>query len=168
MTGAVILEKKELARVRGFLVDHALPFWGGEGQYANGCFVEQLDLDGTPNDPGFTRVRVQARQIFVFCHAQHSGLADAAETCCKGAEFLIRSAWLGPEKGWARRLDRQGTVIDDRFDFYEVSFALFSLGWYYRVSGDPRCLALAHATLDFLERRAAHPAGGFMHDWSGK
>jgi N-acylglucosamine 2-epimerase/mannose-6-phosphate isomerase len=167
MPAAISLEKEELTRVRRFLVDHALPFWGSEGHYANGCFVEQLDLDGTPHDPGFTRVRVQARQIYVFSHAHHSGLADAAETCRKGAEFLIRSAWLGPEQGWARRLDRQGKVIDARFDFYDVSFALFSLGWYYRISADPKCLALAHSTLDFLERHAAHPAGGFNHDWSG-
>jgi N-acylglucosamine 2-epimerase/mannose-6-phosphate isomerase len=168
MPGAVTLEKEELARVRRFLVDDALPFWAGEGHYANGCFVEQLDLKGVPNDPGFTRLRVQARQTYVFCHAHHSGLVDAAETCRKGAEFLIRSAWLGPEKGWARRVNRDGTVIDDRFDLYDVSFALFALGWYYRITDDPQCLALAHATLNYLECRAAHPAGGFIHDWSGE
>jgi N-acylglucosamine 2-epimerase/mannose-6-phosphate isomerase len=167
MAAAVSLAKTEVARARRFLADHALPFWGSEGHYANGCFVEQLDLQGMPIDPGFTRVRVQARQIYVFCHAHHVGLLDAAETCRKATEFLIRSAWLGPERGWARRLDRDGKLLDDRFDFYDVSFALFALGWYYRISADANCLALAHRTLDFLERRAAHPAGGFMHDWHG-
>lgn len=167
MAAAVSLGKAEIARARSFLVDHALPFWGGEGHYANGCFVEQLDLQGAPVDPGFTRTRVQARQIYVFCHAHHAGLVDAAETCRKGAEFLIRSAWLGGDSGWARRLDRDGAVLDDRFDFYDVSFALFALGWYYRISGETECLSLAHRTLDFLERRAAHPAGGFTHDWRG-
>ena len=166
--GIVTLQAGELARVRRFLVDQALPFWSGEGQYANGCFVEQLDLTGTPDDPGFTRVRVQARQLYVFSHAHYSRLANAAETCRKSAEFLIRSAWLGPEQGWARRIDRDGNMLDDRFDFYDVSFALFSLGWYYRISGDSTCVSLAHSTLDFLERRAAHPAGGFYHDWTGQ
>jgi mannose/cellobiose epimerase-like protein (N-acyl-D-glucosamine 2-epimerase family) len=167
MGAGVSLSSHELARVRSFLADQALPFWSSEGHYDNGCFVEQLDLQGTPHDPGFTRVRVQARQVYVFCHAHHSGLVDAAETCRKGVEFLIRSAWLGRDGGWARRLDRHGAVLDDRYDFYDVSFALFALGWYYRISGDPRSLSLAHQTIDFLERRAAHPAGGFDHDWLG-
>jgi mannose/cellobiose epimerase-like protein (N-acyl-D-glucosamine 2-epimerase family) len=167
MDAKVTLADNDIARVRSFLADQALPFWGSEGQYDNGCFVEQLDLQGRPVDPGFTRTRVQARQIYVFCHAHQAGLVDVAETWRKGVQFLIQSAWLGPDKGWARRLDRRGTVLDDRFDFYDVSFALFALGWYYRVSGDPESLSLAHQTLDFLERHAAHRGGGFMHDWTG-
>lgn len=154
----------DAARVRAYLVEHALPFWSSEGRYANGCFVEHLDLRGRPVDPGFTRVRVQARQIYVFAHAHHAGLIDAADIASRGIEFLTRSAWLGPSGGWARRLDRHGAVLDASFDFYDVSFALFAMGWYYRISGESDCLKRAHQTLDFLEQHAAHPGGGFVND----
>jgi len=151
-------------RVNRFLVQDALPFWSTAGSYDNGCFVEHLDLNGTPVDPGFTRTRVQARQIYVFCHAHVAGLMDAGDMCARAVEFFMKSAWLGPERGWAKLIDRQGAVLDGGFDFYDVSFALFALGWYYRLSGDPRCLALAHQTLDFLKKEVAHPAGGFLND----
>jgi len=154
----------DFMRVRQFLVRDALPFWSTHGAYPNGCFVEQLDLAGAPADPGFTRVRVQARQLYVFSHAHLSGLFACADLVHRSAEFLMRAAWLGPDRGWARRLRRDGTLLDAGFDFYDVAFALFALGWYYRVSGDPRCLARAHETLDFLEMHARHPSGGFIND----
>jgi mannose/cellobiose epimerase-like protein (N-acyl-D-glucosamine 2-epimerase family) len=153
-------------RARRFLADDALPFWSDTGFYDNGCFVEHLDLSGTPVDPGFTRTRVQARQIYVFCHAHLAGIFPANEMCERAAGFFMRSAWLGPERGWAKLIDREGGVKDGSYDFYDVSFALFAIGWYYRLSGDPRCLELAHATLDFLERHAGHPAGGFRNNES--
>lgn len=166
MSGAIILSDAHFAKVRQFLVEHALPFWASVGRYDNGCFVEHLDLSGNPVDPGYTRTRVQARQLYVFSHAHHTGLIDASDICPTSVDFLIGSAWLGDSEGWARRIDRQGVVLDPRFDFYDVSFALFALGWYYRISGDARCLDLAHRTLDFLEREAAHPTGGFFNDWT--
>ncbi len=154
----------DLDRVQRFLVNDALPFWGTVGTYDNGCFVEYLDLAGRPVDPGYTRIRAQARQIYVFSHAQHMGLMPASDRVARSVDFFIRSSWLGPDKGWARRITRHGEVVDGGYDLYDVSFALFALGWHYRVSRDPRCLALAHETLDFLHAHARHPLGGFHND----
>jgi N-acylglucosamine 2-epimerase/mannose-6-phosphate isomerase len=149
---------------QAYLADEALPFWSTLGAYPNGCFVEQLDLAGHPFDPGFTRVRVQARQIYAFSHAQEAGIFEASELCARAIEFFIRAAWLGPDRGWAKLIRRDGTLIDGSSDLYDISFALFALAWRYRVAPDPRCLAIAHATLDFLDRAMAHPAGGFHND----
>jgi mannose/cellobiose epimerase-like protein (N-acyl-D-glucosamine 2-epimerase family) len=147
-----------------YLAVQALPFWSTQGAYPNGCFVEHLDLAGRPADPGFTRVRVQARQIYVFSHAQVAGIFDASELGARATDFFLRAAWLGPERGWAKLIRRDGTLIDASSDLYDISFALFALAWRHRVAPDARLFAIAHATLDFLDRTMAHSAGGFHND----
>lgn len=154
----------DFTRVRTFLDQHALPFWSTTCTYENGCFVEQLDMSGKPVDPGFTRIRVQARQIYVFSHVQHVGLFASATHAEKAANFFMTHGWLGEDRGWARRITRTGELVDDTYDLYDVAFALFALGWYYRISGDKACLELAHKTLNFLEAKWAHPLGGFYND----
>lgn len=151
-------------RARAFLVDDALPFWSTQGAYENGCFVEHLDLSGRPVDPGYTRVRVQARQLYVFSHAQHAGLFAAPELAARATEFFIASAWQGPERGWARRIDRHGALVDGSSDLYDIAFALFALAWRHRVVPDPRLVELAHQTLDHLDRTLKHPQGGYAND----
>lgn len=153
-------------RAKEFLTDQALPFWSSVGAYPNGCFVECLDLQGRPVDPGFTRIRVQARQIYVFSHALHVGLYDAEDMCARATDFLIQSAWLGPELGWAKLIDRHGQLIDGSSDLYDISFALFALAWRYRISREQRLIEIAHQTLDFLDRNMRHPAGGYLNDAS--
>src|SRR5579862_9334279 len=83
---------------QAFLADEALPFWSTIGAYPNGCFVECLDLAGRPVDPGFTRLRVQARQIYVFSHAAIAGTFEGADLGARATEFFIRAAWLGPDR----------------------------------------------------------------------
>jgi mannose/cellobiose epimerase-like protein (N-acyl-D-glucosamine 2-epimerase family) len=151
-------------RARSFLVEEALPFWSSHGVYSNGCFVEHLDLTGHRVDPGFTRVRVQARQIYVFSHAQLTGVFSHPDLCARAVDFFIRSAWLGVDRGWAKLIRRDGTLIDGSSDLYDISFALFALAWRYRVVRDPRCLEIAHATLDYLDDKMKHPLGGYHND----
>jgi mannose/cellobiose epimerase-like protein (N-acyl-D-glucosamine 2-epimerase family) len=149
---------------RDFLVKEALPFWSTRGAYPNGCFVEHLDLSGAPVDPGFTRVRVQARQIYVFSQAELVGAFSDPELCARATDFFIKSAWLGRDRGWAKLITRDGALVDGTSDLYDVSFALFALAWRYRVAKDPRCLAIAHETLDFLNAQMKHPCGGYSND----
>jgi len=149
---------------RDFLVKHALPLWSTLGAYPNGCFVEHLDLAGAPVDPGFTRVRVQARQIYVFSHAELTGLFNEPELCERSVDFFIKSAWLGKDRGFAKLITRDGDLVDGSSDLYDIAFALFALAWRYRAARDPRCLAIAHETLDFLDARMRHPAGGYFND----
>ncbi len=151
-------------QVRRFLVDDALPFWSTIGRWPNGCFVEHLDRRGAPVDPGFSRVRLQARQIYVFSHAQEAGLFESQALCARSVDFLIRSAWLARERGWAKRISRDGAVIDADWDLYDIAFALFALAWRYRVTSDRRLLRIALETLDFLDAKARHPLGGFGND----
>ena len=63
-----------LPEVSTWMFDHALPLWATAGQDKSGRgFAELLDRTGRPLDPGFKRIRVQARQIYTFCHAVELG-----------------------------------------------------------------------------------------------
>jgi mannose/cellobiose epimerase-like protein (N-acyl-D-glucosamine 2-epimerase family) len=107
---------------------------------------------------------VQARQIYVFSHAQVTELFAQPDLCTGAVDFFIRSAWLGADRGWAKLIDRHGNLIDGSSDLYDISFALFALAWRYRAAGDPICLEIAHQTLDFLNRKMKHPLGGYYND----
>jgi N-acylglucosamine 2-epimerase/mannose-6-phosphate isomerase len=156
-----------LPEVDRWMFDQALPLWATAGQDAPGLgFVELLDQSGRPLDPGFKRIRVQARQVYTFCHAAELGWqGPAREAAANGINFIIEKAWL-PEGGWAERLTPQGEQMGAGLYAYEQAFVLFALGWYYRVTGDKSLVELAHRTLDVMHARLGHPEGlGFLtHD----
>ena len=63
--------------VRHWMFEQALPFWAEHGvDRMYGGYVEQLTLDGSDAAVDFKRVRVVARQIYVFSHAALLGRAD--------------------------------------------------------------------------------------------
>lgn len=144
-------------------LDAALEFWARDGvDRVNGGFVEQLARDGSNPDVAFKRVRVLCRQIYVFSHAAVLGRSGSLEIARHGYSFLTEHGWLGPERGWARRLGREGGVIDSTPDLYDLAFVLFALGWYYRATGEQDALLRARETVTFLDRHMRHPAGGFL------
>jgi N-acylglucosamine 2-epimerase/mannose-6-phosphate isomerase len=147
-----------------WLFDDALPFWAKHGvDRLNGGYVEHLRFDGTNPDVDFKRVRVIGRQIYAFSHAALLGWSDGVALARHGYDFLTAHAWLGPQGGWARRLDRKGGVKDPTPDLYDLAFVLFALGWFYRVTGEAGALAWAHRTVDFLNEHMRHPGGvGFV------
>lgn len=152
------------ADLRRWMFDVALPFWGREGVDPAGGYVEHFELDGRAHT-ATKRVRVICRQIYVFSHAAVLGWADGERLSAHGWRFLTGHAWLGPEEGWARLLDREGRVLDATPDLYDAAFALFACGWRHRASGDAEALAWAHRTLDHLDAHMRHPGGeGFLHE----
>ncbi len=151
-------------RVHDWMFNQALPFWAQHGvDRENGGFVERLNLEATRRYTDSKRIRVIGRQIYVFSHASLLGFNDGAKLAVAGYDFLISNAWLGPESGWARLVDAKGAVIDPTPDLYDNAFVLFSLGWYYRATGDRSVIEWAHRTLDFIEQYMRGPAGGFWH-----
>ncbi|MGE3141852.1 MAG: AGE family epimerase/isomerase [Hyphomonadaceae bacterium] len=152
--------------VRAWMFEAALPLWGEAGvDRVRGGFREELDLAGRPTSVDFKRVRVMARQIYVFSHAAVLGWKPGLALSAWGYAFLVEKAWLGADKGWARRLSASGAVIDPTPDLYDLAFVLFALSWRYRASGEADALARMHATLDFIEAHM-RPAGGigFLHE----
>lgn len=153
------------AEIRSWMFDAALPFWGSAGlDKEHGGFLEELTLDGAPADIPFKRVRVTCRQIYVFSHAAMLGWSEGEALAKYGYDYLVDKAWLGFDKGWARRLKRNGEVLDPTPDLYDIAFVLFALAWRYRQSKDADALERLHATLDFVDFHMRAPGGmGFVH-----
>lgn len=146
------MEEIDFERVRRWAFDIALPLWADCGvDRAFGGFEEELDFTGRSANVPFKRTRVAGRQIYVFSHSALLGWGRGAEIADQGVEFLIKSAWLGPDGGWARRVSRSGEVIDATADLYDLAFVLFGLSWHFRMSGAQRSRELAFATLQFVQ-----------------
>lgn len=151
--------------IRRWMFETALPFWSRNGvDFEHGGYVEAFDPSGRPVTE-FKRVRVICRQIYVFSHAAMLGFEGADALSEHGYRFLVDHAWQGDDLGWARRLDRDGNVLDGTPDLYDIAFSLFALAWRARCSGDKEPIAWAHKTLDHLDAHMRHPSGeGFLHE----
>src|SRR5580658_7448901 len=105
-----------LSDFRRWLFEDALPFWAHVGLDVPALgFREHLTLDGAPAEISYKRLRVQARQIYVFSHAALLGWPGGVDVARRGYDFIKRE---GAQKNgaWARTLGRNGGVIEDIAD----------------------------------------------------
>lgn len=143
-----------------------MPHWFRHGiDWARGGFAECLTLSGEADDPGFKRLRVQARQIYVFSHAaltdpDRARRAQWAHAAGHGFDFMVRHYWQGASRGWARAVTPEGKPFDASAEFYDQTFVLLACAWYYRALGWAGALADAAKTLDFLDRHLADTQNG--------
>lgn len=147
--------------VRRWLFDAALPRWAEAGRDPRGGFAETLGLDGGPTDNPVRRMRVQARQIYVYCHAaidDWDGPARAAAD--DGLDFLTTRYWH-PDGGFIFSLDGDGKPVNETRETYEQAFALNAFAWYHRAFGDTAVLDWARRVLDFLDGTLAADNGGY-------
>lgn len=145
----------------GWLFDHALPLWREAGHDRDaGGFHDRLDLDGRPVDLP-KRVRVQARQIYVFGQAGAMGWeGDWRGAIRAGLAFL--DAYRREDGLYRGTVARDGSVIDDAADLYDQAFVLFALAAAQRAFPDePGYEDRATALLTRLIERHAHADGGF-------
>jgi mannose/cellobiose epimerase-like protein (N-acyl-D-glucosamine 2-epimerase family) len=167
LTNAAVLLEREAAcahvALRAWLFESALPFWSTVGVDRSGSgFVEHLDLSAGPADVPYKRVRVQARQIFVFSRAHMFGWPGALKAATAGYGFLTRHA-RRPDGAWVRALGVKGDVLDPTADLYDLAFVLFALAWYARATGSAEALDHAYRTLDWVKRSMSSPTGGFYN-----
>jgi N-acylglucosamine 2-epimerase/mannose-6-phosphate isomerase len=157
------LDAADLARIRHWMFACTLPFWAETGlDLKHGGPVETLTPDGARSAGGnFKRTRVTCRQVYVYSHAELLGWTGARAAADCVYAFLTQRLWRGPDQGWPRTVDVRGDVLDPTPDLYDYAFALFALGWRYKVRRTTETLELAHLTLDLIEARFRHPAGGF-------
>jgi mannose-6-phosphate isomerase len=132
---------------------------------ASGSFQERLGFDGRPDLEARRRMRVQARQLYVFSEAAVRGWwAPARGVAEAGFNALVRDCWARDGKpGFLHSLTPQLEPFDLKRDAYDHAFGLFALAWVYKATGDARALSLAHAALDFMDAELADPVhGGFL------
>ena len=149
-----------------WMFQSALPWWAANGvDRANGGYVEQMTMDGHDAAIAFKRTRVTARQIYVFSHGYTLGFEKGSDLARHGVDFLVSKTWLGPDKGFARRLTREGALLDPTPDLYDLAFVLFAFSWFHMATKDRTARDWMHRTLDFIEGHLRHPSGaGFLHE----
>ncbi len=154
--------------LRDWMFNLALPFWSTvgldradpDGGFRGAC--EHLSLRGRPVDPGFKRMRVQARQLYVFSEAAARDAPGAAAIAAGLHRFISRRG-AATDGGWARLLDRDGGVLDATNDLYDLASVLFALAGFHRLTGEALALQQAERTLGFLRGRMARRSGGFAN-----
>src|SRR5262249_50336578 len=146
-----------------WLFEHALPLWWQRG-YDSGAraFHERLELDGSNTSPEPRRMRVQARQTFVYAMAGRMGWEGPwREAVDAGVDILLRRA-LGPDGGTRHLLAPNGAPLDDRRDLYDTAFVLLGLSEAARALGNRADLIDAATRLEsWIHWYWDHPEGGF-------
>ncbi|MBM3560446.1 MAG: hypothetical protein FJX53_11340 [Alphaproteobacteria bacterium] len=157
-----------IARLDDWLHGAALPLWATAGVDPGGGFLDALTLDGRPL-PGLSRrMRVQARQIYVYSHAALLGWPgggngpDPRAVAAQGFRYLTDHYWH-PGDGFRFAVAPDGRPVDDRRELYEQAFALLAFAWYGRASGDAAAATWIERVVAFIDGALAdHTSGGFF------
>lgn len=145
-----------------WLIKSALPLWYNIGiDWNRGGFYESIDSDMLSCTTNFKRLRVLARQIYVFSVGYKLEQEYCKSAVIQGLDFLLTKARLS-EGGFSSRLDLNGDVIEGDIDLYDLAFCLFSLAHGYRILKDSFLKEEAISLVTFISDRLAHASGGFI------
>ena len=124
----------------------------------NGGYVERFAWDGSPVDPGFKRVRVNARQCYVFSHAALGGNSDALKAAELGVHYLLNKC-IRDDGQFVSRLTSNGKWLDPTADLYDIAFGLFAIAWWYKLSGDKKAVEVAKRSVTHINKALVSPTG---------
>ncbi len=130
-----------------------------------GGFVEQLNMDGTPDVQADRRVRVQARQVFSFAKAIDMGWPDkeTAGTIVDRGIAYIDERLRHADGGFIHRIDRRGNALDDRRDLYDHAFMILAGAAAYKATDNPTALKIAEDALAYIDAHLKdHEHGGWL------
>jgi mannose/cellobiose epimerase-like protein (N-acyl-D-glucosamine 2-epimerase family) len=109
-----------------WLTDQAWPLWLEHGvDWQRSAFHEHLDPASLRCAASFRRLRVAARQTYVFSKAARYHIPHAKEAVALGLDFLQGPARL-PDGGFAWRFDLDNQQIDPTLDLYDHAFVLLA------------------------------------------
>jgi mannose/cellobiose epimerase-like protein (N-acyl-D-glucosamine 2-epimerase family) len=145
-----------------WLTTSALPLWFERGvDWRLGGFNEALNLSDLTCPANYKRLRVLARQIYVFSVGSSCGQAYCKKAVTQGLDFLIHKTRL-PTGGFASRLTIDGKIIDGPLDLYDLAFTLFALAHGYKLLADPVIKEEAIILSSFLLKNFKHDVVGFI------
>jgi mannose/cellobiose epimerase-like protein (N-acyl-D-glucosamine 2-epimerase family) len=145
----------------GWLTEHAWPLWLAHGvDWRRGAFHEHLDAGSLQCHAAFRRLRVAARQTYVFSTAARYAVPHAKEAVALGLDFLRGRARLA-DGGFAWRFDLDNQPIDQTRDLYDHAFVLLAFAAAADVVGADRLRADAVALVEHIATQFVHPHGGY-------
>jgi mannose-6-phosphate isomerase len=144
-----------------WLADFAWPLWLAHGvDWRRRAFHEHLDGASLQCRASFRRLRVAARQTYVFATAARHGVPQAAEAVVLGLDFLRGPARFS-DGGFAWRFDLDNRPIDGTRDLYDHAIVLLAFAAAAGVVGADDVRADALALVDHVTAYFAHPEGGY-------
>jgi mannose/cellobiose epimerase-like protein (N-acyl-D-glucosamine 2-epimerase family) len=151
--------------LRRWAIDKALPLWSSNGfDTRRGGFQERLNPDGSPDVTVPRRLRVQARQIYVYAHAATLGwFPDARRFMLDGVAFMIEH-YRAPDgnPGYVSMLAPDNSVANTLRDTYDHMFVILALTWATKVSGDAQVRAELEDALAFIDAHLTASDGSFI------
>lgn len=149
----------QAARLEQWCRDAALPFWASQARDLDGGWYEHLKLDKSPDSEAIRRLRVQARQVYVYALADRLGWYEGAREVAKTTfEFMLEKGYrVDGKPGFVHLLKPQCTVHDARRDLYDHAFYLLACANVGKM-GDP----IAAEIMEFINTDLVSTNGGWL------
>lgn len=146
-----------------WLQHQAVPLWTSKGLDDEGAAYERLLANGQPDLTSDRRVRVQARQMFVFAAAQSNGwINNGLEIIADLDSYVHKYAKSHNSAIFAHILDKDNKVLNESHDLYDVAFFLLAYAWRYHVFNDLKSLDYANKLLEQINLDLKGNAGGWQ------
>jgi mannose/cellobiose epimerase-like protein (N-acyl-D-glucosamine 2-epimerase family) len=155
--------RRRAKEARHWLFEASFPLWSERGVGEAGLFREALSLDHTSIPEEITRVRVQARQTYVFAQAALLGWKPDTSRDFVDAGVRVLSGLARRDDGLVgRTLKTDGSgYADDTPDLYDLAFVLYALAVSSQaIEGGGGAIASARALLDALDGRMKDRTNG--------
>lgn len=153
------------ARLEAWIRQQALPLWGRNGfDPSVHVFYERLLPDGSSDRKADIRVRVQARQIFVFAMAHHLGWYPEGRSIAEKTMAFVDAYAVHPTagQGYTHLLDCRFKIIDRKQDLYDHAFFVLAYAWCYRAFGTEAALRKAVALTEYFDNAFYSAHGGWI------
>ena len=138
--------------LQSWLCDAALPVWATVARDKQGGWYEHLALDGTPNTDVIRRLRVQARQIYVYALATKMGWYDGTEVVGRTFDFMTSHGYQPDgSPGFIHLLNADYSVNDPARDLYDHAFYLLACLWASRACGIEPAKTMQTDILTFID-----------------
>ncbi len=157
--------EKETYRLIEWFKQEAIPFWTRVSiDPVTGGSYERLLASGEVDRDVNIRVRVQARQAYVYSVAASLGWCDEGEKIANGLLAYVQKNAAHPtaNAGFTHLMDSEFNVIDVKQDLYDHAFFLLAFAWQHRAFGDKGALLEAEKLMAHLDDSLGDPNGGWL------
>ena len=151
---AVSALQRRAREARFWLMDACFPLWSEAGVNKQ-LFLERLDLFHKPVDSDLTRVRVQARQTYIFALAKRMNWNPERAQQLIDLGVNVLSSAARREDGLVGKLLASDTaeLMDNTAVLYDLAFTLFALAEASRAGPtSPDAIKTSHEILSALDK----------------